>query len=179
MRKIFVISDTHFCHAKVLTFTGKDGSLIRPNFKSVDDMDNTIIQNWNKTVTANDIVYHLGDVTFGNIKSNLARIMPQLAGTKRLILGNHDYNAKDYQPYFQKIMSWRQFGKEFSRPIVLCHFPLHIDSFAYRAGGNALCVHGHIHEKSVNDSRYVNVAVEKTNYTPIALEDIADGKFSD
>lgn len=172
-RDIYVISDTHFSHDKVLTFTGHDGNLIRPGFKDVQEMDELMIQNWNTTVKPDDIIYHLGDVAFGiKQKNTLARIMPRLMGRKRLILGNHDYEAKDYYPYFQKVMSWRQFGDLFKRPVVLTHFPLHLNSFLYRQGGNGLNVHGHIHEKVIKDPNYRCVCVEHTNYKPVALESI-------
>lgn len=43
MSKIFIISDLHLGHANVLKHDK------RP-FSTVEDMDNTIIENWNKQV---------------------------------------------------------------------------------------------------------------------------------
>ena len=173
MRNIFVISDTHFSHKNVLTFRDKNGDLIRPGFTDVQDMDERIIMNWNNTVKPNDIVYHLGDVAFALHTKPLDRILPRLMGRKRLILGNHDYDAKDYIPYFEKVMSWRQFGPDmFKYPVILTHFPLHEAAFAYRDGGNGINIHGHIHEKDEPSANHRNVSVEKINYTPVAIEDI-------
>lgn len=177
MRNIFVISDTHFSHNNVLTFKGKDGTLIRPLFQNVEEMDEIIINNWNAIIKPTDIVYHLGDVAFGG-KNTLSRIMPRLTGHKRLILGNHDSDDMTLlTPHFEKIMSWRKFTKEFKRKILLCHYPLHTSAFRYTANENSLCVHGHIHEKVVGDPIYVNVCVERTGYKPVAIEDIVDGIF--
>ena len=102
MRNIFVISDTHFFHKNILTFKNKDGELIRPGFSSVEEMNETIIDNWNKTVNDEDVIYHLGDFTFGS-NNRIKDVAPRLKGRKRLLLGNHDYQPKDYQPYFDKI----------------------------------------------------------------------------
>ena len=173
MRNIFVISDTHFSHKRILQFTGADGNLIRPGFTDPDHMNEVIIQNWNNTVKPEDVVYHLGDVAFALNKGTLANVMPRLMGRKRLILGNHDYEAKDYYPYFEKVMSWRNFGTDmFKKPVVLTHFPLHSSAFEYRDGGNGINIHGHIHEKDAPTPIHINVSVEKINYTPVSIEDL-------
>lgn len=175
MRNIFVISDTHFFHKNILGFLKEDGTPVRPGFSSVEEMNETIIDRWNKTVKPDDIVYHLGDFTFGN-KKNIP-IANRLFGKKRIILGNHDYEAREYYPFFDKVMSWRQFG-EYKIPLFLCHYPLDESAFNYRTRKQGLNIHGHLHEKaSTRPDIHVNVCVEKTNYTPINLEDIVDGKF--
>ena len=33
-------------------------------------------------------------------------------------------------------------------------------------------VHGHIHQRKLEDSRYHNVSVERINYTPVHIEDL-------
>jgi len=177
MRNIFVISDTHFFHKNILTFKKPDESLVRDGFSSVEDMNERIIDNWNKTVNDEDVIYHLGDFTFGS-KNRIKDIAPRLKGRKRLILGNHDYQPNDYQPYFEKIFSYRQFGRDiFKRPVVLCHFPLHRSAFDYRTGNEGLNIHGHLHHNLTGESVHVNVCVEHTNYSPVSIEDIVDEKF--
>ena len=56
--RVFVIADTHFWHKNIIDYCD------RP-FNSVEEMNSTLIKNWNKTVTNDDIVIHLGDVGFG------------------------------------------------------------------------------------------------------------------
>ena len=58
---IFFTSDTHFGHKNILNFCE------RP-FKDTDEMDETIITNWNNKVGKNDIVFHLGDFAFATNK---------------------------------------------------------------------------------------------------------------
>ena len=53
MRDIWLISDTHFGHKNILKFRdgGEDGPLIRGSrFSSVEEMDEYMIQQWNKYV---------------------------------------------------------------------------------------------------------------------------------
>lgn len=56
--KVFFTSDTHFTHANIIRFCS------RP-FKNVEEMDETMIANWNRVVGENDIVFHLGDFCMG------------------------------------------------------------------------------------------------------------------
>jgi calcineurin-like phosphoesterase family protein len=170
MRNMFVISDTHFNHANILKFA-------RSEFTSVEQMNETIIENWNKTVGPDDLVYHLGDFSFTS-SNNIKLFASRLNGRKRLILGNHDYEPKMYYPYFQKISSWRQFGRDmFSKSVFLCHYPLHHSAYDYRIENEGIMIHGHLHRSLTGLDNYVNVCVEHTNYTPVSIEDIVDGKF--
>jgi len=60
-KEIFLISDTHFGHGNILTFKDKSGQPIRP-YKTLEEMDEALIDNWNKVVKPTDKIYHLGDV---------------------------------------------------------------------------------------------------------------------
>ena len=165
MRNIFIISDTHFGHKNILNFKNEDGSRVR-DFVSVEEMDELIVENWNKTVKDEDIVYHLGDVYFGAGHRHIKR----LRGRKRLILGNHD-EGKDvmFREDFQKILVWRMFP-EFD--CLLTHVPVH-ESALYKVKYN---LHGHVHSGGhrglIEDPRYVNCCVEVQNYTPKAIEEL-------
>lgn len=52
MSNAFVLSDTHFGHANVIKYDN------RP-FTNVKEMDNKMIENWNRTVKPDDTIYHL------------------------------------------------------------------------------------------------------------------------
>jgi calcineurin-like phosphoesterase family protein len=177
---IFLISDTHFCHANMLTFTNADGSLVRPGFANVQEMDEHLVECWNRVVKPPDHVYHLGDVTMlrgsdGNC-APAARLLDRLNGHKRIILGNHDHNsAQWYSRWFKKVK-----GQNMLDGYLMTHYPVHPGSLG-RAKAN---VHGHIHRQHVmappdaptshkRDERYINVSVEVLNYTPVALEALA------
>ena len=159
--QIFLVSDTHFGHANILTFRGLNGQRIRPEFTDVEEMDETMVENWNAVVRPCDLVYHLGDVVMH--KHSLA-IVKRLNGHKRLVLGNHDgFVVKAYQQAgFQKIFGSRKLDN-----LLLTHIPVHPLSIPQWALGN---VHGHIHERDSFGPRYLNVSVERTNYAPIPIE---------
>ena len=54
---IWFTSDSHFGHRNIITYSS------RP-FSSVEEMDETLIQNWNSVVKPNDLIFNLGDVFF-------------------------------------------------------------------------------------------------------------------
>lgn len=167
MSNTFLISDNHFGHDNFLSFQDEAGNKIR-TFSNVEEMDEHMIEKWNSVVKPSDKVYHLGDVCFSF--KVLEKIMPRLNGIKVLIKGNHDnLKMSQYMQFFKDVRASHQLDK-----FVLTHIPIHTDSIGRGAKGN---IHGHTHERCVmldgiKDSRYINVCVEQTNYTPISLEEL-------
>ena len=169
MRNIWVISDTHFNHDNILKFQGLDSKRFRGDiFSSTEEMNETIIQNWNNVVKPSDIIYHLGDVFMGN-KEQFLQIAKRLNGRKRLIVGNHD-DIKQIAKLnvFQKISAWRMFPEY---RVLMTHVPVHPSSLQ-REGHSLINVHGHTHEKGSPEGPYVSACVELNNYTPVNIEDI-------
>lgn len=79
----FVTSDTHFGHRNIIKYCD------RP-FNSVTEMDNALIDNWNKKVRNGDRVFVLGDFTLSLNVSYINYLLNKLNGHKILIRGNHD-----------------------------------------------------------------------------------------
>ena len=163
MSNIWFISDTHFEHANMLKFVKADGSLVRPGFCCVNEMNERMINNWNTVVKPGDHVWHLGDFAMGN-HTVAERIIKRLHGRKRLCVGNHD-NVKEVAPFFEKVVLWRIF-KEFN--FTCSHMPLRLDQLRK----TEFNVHGHIHQHKIADPHYINICVEHTNYTPIHLDEL-------
>lgn len=161
--KAFVISDTHFGHKNILTFKDSSGNLTR-EFPNVEAMDEYMVANWNKVVRPEDRVYHLGDVVMNR---RCLPILNRLNGRKVLIKGNHDiFKLRDYTPYFEDIRSYKVLPKN---KLILSHIPIHIYDLNARFQFNG---HGHLHQNVIQDYRYINLCVEKINYTPMDLEDL-------
>lgn len=163
----FVIADTHLTHEGVCKFNGVDGNKLRP-FDDVNEMDELIIERWNKKVRPQDKVYMLGDVVIA--RKNLPKL-DRLNGHKVLVKGNHDiFKLDDYLPYFEDIRGSHKLDE-----FILTHIPIHPMSIARWAKGN---IHGHLHDGRVLlpdgsiDKRYICVSVEHTDYTPVAMEEI-------
>lgn len=170
MANIWITSDTHFNHAAILNFTDDEGKKVR-SFTSVEEMNEVMIENWNKVVKPGDKIYHLGDVFFGDkqwIETNWKR----LNGNKRLIVGNHDdikYIVE--KKMFQKVDLWRMFP-EFN--LLFTHVPVSSSTlmesrFRAKTMHN---VHGHIHGNASPAGPYHCVCVEQTNYTPVNIEEL-------
>ena len=163
MTTTWIISDTHFGHEKTCSvFTRSDGSPLRP-FSNAEEMNEAMVDNWNSVVRHNDVVYHLGDVV---INRKFLPIIHRLNGKKRLILGNHDHwSMQVLSEYFVDV-----YGCKVHKDMIMTHIPLHPDQIR-RFHVN---VHGHLHDEVVDDSRYLNVSVEQTNYTPITIEEVRE-----
>ena len=86
MSRILFIGDTHFNHKNIIEYTSRT-RWFEP--KDTMSMESEIILRWNEVVKPEDIVYHLGDFAFGD-QEEIKRLVKQLNGKIRLILGNHD-----------------------------------------------------------------------------------------
>lgn len=159
MSKVFIISDTHFGQSKILSFKDDYGLPVR-DFLTLDDMHDTIIENWNNTVSTGDLVLHLGDVAFSGTAYDT--IMPKLNGRKYLIRGNHDrFSEGRYRDHFNRIL-----GVYVRDGYAFTHVPVHPNQGS-RWKGN---IHGHLHTNTIDDPFYFNACVEQINYTPIDFE---------
>ena len=79
---VFFTSDSHFCHKNIIEFCS------RP-FETVEEMNEKLVENWNKVVGPSDIVYHLGDFCFAG-SAEWHYLLGKLNGRIHLIIGNHD-----------------------------------------------------------------------------------------
>jgi len=79
---IFYTADLHLGHANVIRHCE------RP-FQDADEMDEELIERWNRKVHKNDTVYIVGDFIF-RCHRPPEEYFDLLKGKKHLILGNHD-----------------------------------------------------------------------------------------
>ena len=166
---IYFTSDTHFGQERTL-------QLSKRPFVNVEEMDRTIINNWNTTVKDDDIVFHLGD--FGNYET-----VKQLNGTIFLILGN--YERKDIEEGKISIDYLTELGikvvgeeeriiksihladrfKETLPDIQLQHEPSKCDK-------NVFNLFGHIHGRQMVKRFGLDVGVDCHHFRPISLKDV-------
>lgn len=170
MKEIWITSDHHWFQESILKFEDDSGNLVRPQFSSVDEMDEFMIERWNSVVKPYDKVYHLGDFFVGD-RNKFLELRKRLHGKINLIIGNHDdldfmVNSKA----FNKVQFWRKLP-EFG--LLLSHVPQHKETlYHYHTQSYLKNVHGHIHQNDAYEEHHVNVCVEKTNYTPVNIEDL-------
>ena len=145
---IWFTSDTHFGHSNIIKYTG------RP-FKTIEEMNECIINRWNSRVKEDDTVFFLGDFSLGNPKKYLERLNGNIVWIK----GNHDKTAiiKELNINYGGYL-WH-----------LAHKPEDC------TGRYNLC--GHVHEKwkikvQKNNKILVNVGVDQWDFYPIKIQEI-------
>lgn len=127
---IWLSSDWHLGHANIAgknTSNWKEGYR---NFNSVEEMDDTIIDNINKYVNENDTIFFHGDFSFGGhtkIPDYRRRIECK---TIHVIRGNHDHHIKKYKDYFTSVQDYLDItlkaadGRKI--PFIMCHYAFRI-----------------------------------------------------
>lgn len=164
MGKIRFIGDTHFNHKNIIEYTTRT-KYFAP--KDVESMEKEIIKRWNSIVSKDDIIYHVGDFAFGS-KEVVSRLVSQLNGKIRLILGNHD---RRNTPHWYDGLG---FDAVYETPIILddwfivSHEPIKYltEKMPY------INIHGHTHDEEYANPQRVNVCWEILDGYPIDFEEI-------
>ena len=81
-QNIYFVSDTHFNHKNIIKYCK------RP-FKNIEENDTELIRRWNEKVPKDGIVFHLGDVAFGD-PDKVDKILEQLYAIPVVLSGNDD-----------------------------------------------------------------------------------------
>ena len=171
---VFFTSDTHWGHVNILEFCN------RP-YKNVEEMNYRLIDNWNKKVPADGLVFHLGDFAWGGYPF-WKNIRDQLNGKIILIKGNHDeknLTATGAQELFEHVAYQMKIRVE-GRAIYLNHNPFLCYGGTYRdPKGLVYQAFGHVHSgpgaKGLDVERLgvlfptqYDVGVDNNNYEPIS-----------
>lgn len=156
MTKIFLIGDTHFGHTNIIKYKN------RP-FKSTKEMDAHMLNQWNKVVSKDDIVFHLGDFALGLSDTEYASLINRLNGKIYLIQGNHDRKGKNK---LRKLGFADVFNKIIVNDYILTHRP------QQELGDGEINIHGHTHTTQMYNGQYINVSVEAIDYTPVDIDEL-------
>ena len=154
--KYFFTSDTHFGHANIIKFCK------RP-FATAQEMDEIMIKNWNEKVSADDIVYHLGDFSMTDPDKYLKR----LNGTIHFIRGSHDKRIRLCSKITEindiKIININ------NNVIILCHYAMKVWP---RSHYNTWQLFGHSHGRLEPVGKQMDVGVDCNNFYPLSINDI-------
>lgn len=153
---IYAISDLHFGHPNLAKHRG---------FETSDEHDQFIIDKWNSVVRKNDTVWILGDVAME--KKSYYKLLDFMNGIKKVVLGNHDLpqHSSELLKYVNSVCG--MYTK--MKGLIISHAPIH--PCELRGKRN---LHGHVHENSLDDPRYINVSCEAVNYTPVKISELMD-----
>ena len=140
----WVSSDTHFGHSGIVKGMSnwEDKSGCR-DFNSVDEMNKTLIYNFNSLIKENDLLIHHGDWSFGG-ENNIDNFRNSLICKNIIIIrGNHCQHIHKHSYNFSEILDIGYFQIEEFR-FVSCHYP--IFHWHQQEKGVAM-LHGHLHNE--------------------------------
>ena len=178
MSRKFYIADWHYDHANVIAYDN------RP-FKTVEEMNKVLVENWNNAVSKDDTVYILGDM-FWCKDDQAIEILDQLNGHKILVCGNHDSDSSKFLKKFDKVADYLEIKDE-GKHVVLCHYPIpcfknHFKGWYYLYGHvhNSFEANMMEHQKYLMEELYlkpcemfnVGAMIPYMNYMPRTLDDI-------
>jgi len=168
--KRFATSDHHFAHANIIKYCS------RP-FSDVDEMNQTLVKNWNSRVNPGDEVFHLGDLCFhggtqGGNKTGYHWVS-QLNGKIIHVAGNHDNNNRAKSIINSVSLYFGGFNilAKHVPPFSVYDIPDYIDF--------VIC--GHVHEKwgikwltdgCGRDVLLINVGVDVRKFAPVRMEEV-------
>jgi len=189
-------SDFHIWHTNVVVKYG------RGHFGTIENMNESLIKNWNERVKPEDTAYMLGD--FALAWQPVGRYTRRLNGNKELVAGNHDYchpackQARKKNPDRQywinryKDLGWSNVflvgditlknGMRFK----MCHLPYvtgdshDVKHFEHRIddqGIPLLCGHVHTawkHRYTPKGTLMINVGVDQWNYAPVSEDELCE-----
>lgn len=170
MSNIYFISDTHWGHKNIIQYSN------RP-FTHVDEMNEALIQNWNKLVKPEDTVYHLGDFAFMPYR-DFKNTVRRLNGRINVVLGNHDNvvtnNIKDLisSGSLESVQSYLEI-KPAGQMIVLFHYGQRVWNKSHHG---SIHLYGHSHGSLPPHGKSVDVGVDckeiTPEYRPIHLDEV-------
>lgn len=159
----YYTSDLHFGCQAAFDRTG------RP-FKDLDEMRDIIISNINNTLSKDDTLYILGDVSCAEYDPT--NELKAMKCKKILIKGNHDARwckHRHFRNQFEAIYDIKAV-RECGTRIVLCHYPLAEWDGFYKGHYH---FYGHIHNSNEGAAllmksipRAVNVGVDVNDFKP-------------
>lgn len=165
---IFYTADLHFGYPPILHDTA------RP-FSSVEEMDEALIEGWNRRVSSTDTVYVVGDFSYNNGHAPI-QYLSRLRGNICLIRGNHDTGWDDAERVLDYCRSVKDFLEidDQGTHVILCHYPI-----LHEKGG--YMVHGHIHNQRNHAftllqqlPKVLNAGVDINFFRPVTLPELIE-----
>lgn len=175
--QLYFISDTHFYHENIIDYCN------RP-FKNVEEMNHTLITNWNQVIQSDSIVIIGGDFIFSGSIEKIKTLLDNLKGIKILVFGNHDYQnkldreiIKNFFNITADALDFQVFDEELEDKMMKFHITHYPNEFWTRG---AIHLHGHIHsgpfstssEKTMFKPMRYDIGVDNNDFKPISYKQI-------
>lgn len=158
---IWFTSDTHFGHENIIRFCN------RP-YESLEEMDDTLLENINSLVKPHDTLYHLGDFAFNSHKQYRERIECK---NVHLVLGNHDKQKRQvYEALFSTVKNLSFVNWQCER-IILCHYAMRRWNGSHYGSWH---LYGHSHGTLPGHGKSFDVGVDPNNYKPVSFDQVKE-----
>jgi calcineurin-like phosphoesterase family protein len=184
-QKLWFTSDTHYNHANICSATTKwtDPVTCR-EFKSLEHMNARIVGNINEVVGQDDILFHLGDWSFGGFEQIEILRNQIVCKNIHIITGNHDHHIENdregIQSLFSSVNKYLNLNVKWNvgtplmgeQRFALMHFP--IASWDNMARG-AIHLHGHVHFPSnirIGMGKMMDVGCDGNGLYPIEMSEV-------
>lgn len=175
---IWFTSDIHEGHKNIMKFCP------RP-YETVEEMNAGLVDIINTHVKANDVLYHLGDLSFRHKTQPIIDFINSIKCRNiHLILGNHDEIIRSKMDYFKQecpniieIVEERKRLKIDKIDITLDHYP---SRSWYKSPYGAWQLHGHTHGSMERLGRSVDVGWDSPHITgsplhrPISFDELKE-----
>lgn len=172
---LWFTSDFHFCHDREFIY-------IPRGFSSINEMNETLVRNYNQLVAKYDEVYILGDIMLNDNNMGL-QLFNQLNGKIHIIRGNHDTNTRIelYKscPNVVEISEGKHINYN-GYHFFLCHYPTLTANYTdeKKLKSRLLNICGHTHTKDrfcdMDKGIIYHVEVDAHNCYPVNIEQIID-----
>lgn len=173
MNKIFISSDYHFFHNREFIYKPR-------GFNSIEEMNQTILDNHNKIIEPDDDVYLLGDLLLGGpdkLEEGL-ELINKLNGKLHLVRGNH-CTDKRWAAYSMLPNVVEQSNAIYLKYKGFHFYMSHYPTFTANLEKESLkqCtinLYGHTHQQSnfYNDIPFMyHVGVDSHNNCPVSIDE--------
>jgi calcineurin-like phosphoesterase family protein len=192
---IYFTSDSHYGHKNITRGTTEWvadnlGKKVR-DFDTVEAMNDQMVKSFNELVQPDDILYHLGDWSFGGfdkIKEFRSRLNCK---NIHLIYGNHDHhierNKEGVQGLFKSVGYYKEITNDAGTKIILSHYGMRVWNHSHRG---AWMLYGHSHgtldqmtptianptwigdDYYIKNWRTMDVGVDTNDLKPYSMEEL-------
>jgi len=175
MSDIWFTSDLHMSH--------RQGFLYEPRgFTNEIEMNEAIVERWNKVVKPEDIIWNLGDMAMNDI-DNAVKYLKRLNGTQYWLAGNHDTTNKIctiLDTCHNIVMLDEMYAtiiKECGMSIYMSHYPTLTANYDDKKfSRHVIALHGHTHQQTnflqLDNPFLYHVGMDSHNCTPVHIDEI-------
>ena len=180
-QQLYFTSDTHYMHTNICRGTTRwsNADDFCRDFDTLDQMNDRIVNGINSAVGQDDILFHLGDWSFGGFEM-IEQFRNRInCRNIHIILGNHDHHIeRDREGIRGLFTSVNQYlelevkGKDWEQNYVLMHYP--IISWNKMNDG-VIHLHGHVHlsaDRRIGKGKTMDVGVDGNGLNPLHTSDI-------